>query len=141
MQGKGIVKFFLVLLTIVTLVQFLYMLPTNKVENKAAAFADKVAASASEEDRYAARKAAVAAVDKAASVKGEWRDTRWEKAKAVKIKMADGKTKKVSYLAAADHYHKMGDSENAMKYIEIVKFQGEAGYEQAMGQKNAGPRH
>ena len=93
------------------------------------------------DDYDAARKAAVAAVDNAASVKGEWRDTRWEKAKAVKITMADGKTKKVSYLAAADHYHKMGDSKNAMKYIEIVKFQGEAGYEQAMGQQNAGPRH
>ena len=61
MQGKGIVKFFLVLLTLVTLVQFLYMIPTNGVENKAAAYADQVAAQASEEDRYAARKAAEAA--------------------------------------------------------------------------------
>ena len=37
MQGKGIVKFFLVLLTIVTAVQFMYMIPTTRVEKKAAA--------------------------------------------------------------------------------------------------------
>ena len=58
MQGKGIVKFFLVLLTIVTLVQFLYMIPTSNVEKKAAAFAEQVAANAPEEDRYAVRKVA-----------------------------------------------------------------------------------
>lgn len=60
MQGKGIVKFFLVLLTIVTLVQFLYMVPTSNVEKKAAAYAEQVASTASEEDKYAARKAAQA---------------------------------------------------------------------------------
>ena len=58
MQGKGIVKFFLVLLTLVTLVQFLYMIPTNNVENRASAHADRVAETATEDNRYAVRKAA-----------------------------------------------------------------------------------
>gem|GEM_PF-2166517 len=89
----------------------------------------------------AARKAAVAAVDKAKKAGGEWRDTRWKKSGAVKVKGADGKKMKMSYLAAADHYHKAGDDEKAMKYLEIVKHQGEMGYQQAMEQKNAGPRH
>ncbi|GJM33295.1 MAG: protein translocase subunit SecDF [Saprospiraceae bacterium] len=35
MQGKGVVKFFLVVMTIVTLVQYLFILPTQKVENAA----------------------------------------------------------------------------------------------------------
>ncbi len=42
MQGKGIIKFFLVLLTIVCLIQYLYMLPTRKVEKKADQFAQSV---------------------------------------------------------------------------------------------------
>jgi len=92
-------------------------------------------------DYDSARAEAVAAVDKAKKVGGEWRDTRWKKAGAVKVKGADGKKKKMSYLAAADHYNKAGDSEKAMKYLGIVKFQGEMGYQQAMEQKNAGPRH
>ena len=58
MQGKGIVKFFLVLLTIVTLVQFLYMIPTLKVEKKAAEYGQLAAADAAPEDAYAAEKAA-----------------------------------------------------------------------------------
>ncbi|MDX1939505.1 MAG: protein translocase subunit SecDF [Saprospiraceae bacterium] len=41
MQGKGIVKFFLVVLTLVTLAQYLYVLPTQKVEKAAAAYAQK----------------------------------------------------------------------------------------------------
>jgi SecD/SecF fusion protein len=44
MQGKGVVRFFLVLLTVVTLLQFLLMLPTNKVERDAEAYAQKVGA-------------------------------------------------------------------------------------------------
>ena len=56
MQGKGIVKFFLVLLTIVTAVQFLYMIPTTKVENNAAAFAETKSATANDQDRYAVQK-------------------------------------------------------------------------------------
>ncbi len=44
MQGKGLIKLFLILLVIVTLVQFLYMLPTNKVESNAAEYAEEMAA-------------------------------------------------------------------------------------------------
>ncbi|HMQ49080.1 MAG TPA: protein translocase subunit SecDF [Saprospiraceae bacterium] len=39
MQGKGIVRFFLVVMTIVTIVQYLYILPTRKVERKADEYA------------------------------------------------------------------------------------------------------
>ncbi len=46
MQGKGVVRFFLVLLTVVTLLQFLLMLPTNKVERDAETFAQSAGAKA-----------------------------------------------------------------------------------------------
>lgn len=39
MQGKGVVKFFLVVMTLVTLVQYLFILPTRKVEKAADAYA------------------------------------------------------------------------------------------------------
>ncbi len=39
MQGKGIVKFFLVVLTLVTVVQYLFILPTQRVEKDAEAYA------------------------------------------------------------------------------------------------------
>jgi len=42
MQGKGIVKFFLVALTIVSLIQFMYVIPTNKVENNAQSYAETI---------------------------------------------------------------------------------------------------
>ena len=42
MQGKGIVKFFLLALTIVSIIQFMYMIPTNRVENQAEAYAQSV---------------------------------------------------------------------------------------------------
>lgn len=80
--------------------------------------------------------AAVAALDKAASVGGEWRDARDKKAKVAKCG-----DKKLSYLLAAECHAANGDYTNAIKNAEIAKFQGERGYEQAMGQKNAGPRH
>ena len=35
MQGKGIIKFFLVVLTLMCLLQYFYLLPTAKVENNA----------------------------------------------------------------------------------------------------------
>ena len=50
-------------------------------------------------DYDAARKAAVAAVDKAGKAGGEWRDTRWKKSKAVKCG-----DKKMSHLHAAECY-------------------------------------
>ncbi len=43
MQGKGIVKFFLVLFTVIVAIQFLYMLPTMRVESDADAYAQRVA--------------------------------------------------------------------------------------------------
>jgi SecD/SecF fusion protein len=43
MQGKGIVRFFLILLTAVCLLQYLYLIPTRKVEKKA----DEIATAAS----------------------------------------------------------------------------------------------
>ncbi|MCI4649904.1 hypothetical protein, partial [Phaeodactylibacter sp.] len=39
MQGKGVVKFFLVVMTIVTLVQYFFILPTQKVEKAAEEYA------------------------------------------------------------------------------------------------------
>jgi len=39
MQGKGLIKLFLVLLILVTVMQFLYMLPTQRVEADAEAYA------------------------------------------------------------------------------------------------------
>ena len=82
---------------------------------------------------------AVLALDKAASVDGEWRDSRWKKSKAVKVKI-DGQTKQMSYLHAAEAYAKMGDWENAVKYADIARFQGIAGYQQAIDQQNAAPQ-
>lgn len=78
---------------------------------------------------------AVEVLDKAESVGGEWRDSRWKKAKAVKCG-----DKKMSYLHAAECFAEQGDYKNATKHAEIAKFQGERGYEQAMGQKDAAPR-
>ena len=82
---------------------------------------------------------AVAALDMAKKVGGEWRDARWKKSKAVKVKVGE-ETKKMSYLAAAEAYAKMGDYEKAIKHADIARFQGVAGYQQAMDQKNAAPQ-
>ena len=49
MQGKGVVQFFLVVMTVVTLAQYLLVLPTNKVEKEADEYAEQVAANFSEE--------------------------------------------------------------------------------------------
>lgn len=68
-----------------------------------------------------------AAVDKAASVGGEWRDIRWEKADKPLLPTAQKE-------AAAGNY------EEAMKLLAEAKFQAEAGYKQATEQKNPGPR-
>ena len=82
---------------------------------------------------------ATAAVDKAASVGGEWRDTRWKKSTFVKYKTKDGKTEKGSYMGIAAIAAKDGDYKKAISLLETAKFQGEMGYQQAMNQKNAGP--
>ena len=43
MQGKGIIKFFLVVLTLMCLLQYFYLLPTAKVETNAEAYAQSLA--------------------------------------------------------------------------------------------------
>ena len=58
MQGKGLIKFFLIALTVVCLWQYLYILPTNKVERAADSFAAAAAANAAEVDKYSVEKAA-----------------------------------------------------------------------------------
>ena len=60
MQGKGLVRFFLILMTIVTLFQFLLTIPTTTVEKNAEAYALKAKAKASK-DKDAAYKSARAA--------------------------------------------------------------------------------
>ena len=110
---------------------------TLKVALLATMMATSGFAVAMDEDSYRAEhKAAVEALDKAKKVGGEWRDSRWKKSTAVKVG-----DKKMSYLAAAEAYAAEGDYKNAMKYAGIAKFEGEMGYQQAMDQKSAGPRH
>ncbi len=58
-QGKGIIKFFLVVMTLVTLLQYLFILPTRKVEKDADEYAQSVAAKAGpDQDARTAEKAA-----------------------------------------------------------------------------------
>ena len=42
MQGKGVIKFFLIVMTIVALVQYFFIVPTNTVEENAEEYALKV---------------------------------------------------------------------------------------------------
>ncbi len=49
MQGKGIIKFFLILLTVVCALQYLYLIPTRKVEKKAEEYGNAAAAQLTEE--------------------------------------------------------------------------------------------
>lgn len=51
MQGKGVVKFFLVVMLVVTLIQYLTVIPTNKVEREADAYAKSAADQVQEELR------------------------------------------------------------------------------------------
>lgn len=60
MQGKGLVRFFLILMTIVTLFQFLLTIPTTTVEKNAEAYALKAKAKATK-DKDAVYKSARAA--------------------------------------------------------------------------------
>jgi SecD/SecF fusion protein len=52
MQGKGIIKFFLVVITIVCLIQYLYLLPTRSVEKNAEEFAVEQAEGIEDEIAY-----------------------------------------------------------------------------------------
>ena len=58
MQAKGIIQFFLVLLLLVCASQFLYYIPTNKVEKDAASYAQRMAAVAAPENKIAVEKEA-----------------------------------------------------------------------------------
>ena len=58
MQGKGLIKLFLILTSLICLMQILYFLPTNKVEKEAEEYANSIAANAPEADRNAVMKAA-----------------------------------------------------------------------------------
>ena len=49
MQGKGIVKFFLVVMTLVTLLQYLFIIPTQKVEKEAEEYARKLSEQVADE--------------------------------------------------------------------------------------------
>jgi SecD/SecF fusion protein len=51
MQGKGVVKFFLVVMTIVTLVQYFFILPTQKVERAAEEYAQTATQNLPEEQQ------------------------------------------------------------------------------------------
>jgi len=55
MQGKGIIKLFLVLMAIVSLIQLFYFMPTRKVEKAAEAYAIEKSALVSEDLRYDAK--------------------------------------------------------------------------------------
>ena len=43
MLGKGLVKFFFILLVVVCLMQYLFMLPTKRIENRADRYAQELA--------------------------------------------------------------------------------------------------
>ncbi|MBX2928848.1 MAG: protein translocase subunit SecDF [Saprospiraceae bacterium] len=51
MQGKGVVRFFLILMTLVTLAQFLLVIPTRRVEKSADAYASAAASAVPEEQK------------------------------------------------------------------------------------------
>ncbi|NNE28764.1 MAG: protein translocase subunit SecD, partial [Saprospiraceae bacterium] len=57
-QGTGIIKFFLVILTLVCLLQYFYMLPTRKIEKSAETYANNLAQQSTAEDADAVKKIA-----------------------------------------------------------------------------------
>ncbi len=69
MQSKGIIKFFLVIMTVVCLVQYLLILPTRKVEKAAERYSQEVASQVSdpEQARIAAKEARIAYLDSMSS--------------------------------------------------------------------------
>lgn len=54
MQGKGLIKLFLILTSLICLLQVFYFFPTNKVEKEAEEYASSIAANFAEEDKRAA---------------------------------------------------------------------------------------
>lgn len=81
----------------------------------------KAAMSGEAAEAQAAIKAASAALKKARGVGGEWRDSNKKMLKKAK--------------AAASK----NDFKTAIRLANKAKFEGDMGYAQAMGQKNAGP--
>ena len=69
MQGKGIIKFFLIVLALVCLVQYLYMVPTRGVERAADSYAAEIAAQIGNADKAeeARKKARVSFLDSMSS--------------------------------------------------------------------------
>ncbi len=59
MQGKGLIKFFLVLMILVSLFQYFFIIPTNRIEKSATEYAEQIGSQFSDEvQRNAATKAA-----------------------------------------------------------------------------------
>ncbi len=58
MQGKGLIKLFLILTSLICLMQIFYFLPTNRVERDADNYANSVAENVPEEDKITTLKAA-----------------------------------------------------------------------------------
>ncbi len=69
MQGKGIVKFFLVLLLLICAGQFIYYIPTSRVEKDAETYAQKVAATATGDKSIAQKQARISYLDSMSSEK------------------------------------------------------------------------
>lgn len=61
MQGKGLIRFFLILLVVVSLVQYLFVIPTNRIEKKATQYAESVSSGLQTLEKDAAFKEAYAA--------------------------------------------------------------------------------
>ncbi|MEL6720811.1 MAG: protein translocase subunit SecDF, partial [Bacteroidota bacterium] len=58
MQGKGIVRFFLIAFVVVSIIQFLFVLPTNRVERQAEEYAENMASTAAVESQDSVKRAA-----------------------------------------------------------------------------------
>lgn len=70
MQGKGVIKFFLVVMTLVALVQYFFIIPTNTVEDNAEAYALKMGSPDGDQgEREAYKKARTGFLDSMSSEK------------------------------------------------------------------------
>ncbi len=106
----------------VVMIVFLTSACTATGESKQTGAQQAAAAKAPTKAEFeAAFAAAKAAQKKAAAVGGEWRDV--------------GK-----FLKQAEQAAEAGDYAKAIKLANKAKFQGEMGYQQALSQKDAGPR-
>lgn len=115
------------LLTILSIALVLAITGCASNQSTKASSSSSGSAASGNADYDRAHKAAVAAADKAASVGHEWRDIRWKKSKTALIPMAEKEAAKGNYA-------------KAIELLEMAKMHGELGYQQAMDQKNAGPR-